>query len=70
MNPARLRSFLIYGHIIGSLFVGTYLYSPLSANPAFSALVLFLVFPAMAASGLILWQQARITRWLKSRRRT
>jgi len=47
--------------------IGIYLYSPWSADPIFSAVVLYGVFPAMAASGLWMWNQGLINRWLKGK---
>ena len=62
MAPATLRRTLRWGHIVASLVLGTYLYSPWSQQPAFAAVVLYGVFPFMALSGLWMWNQGRIAR--------
>lgn len=65
MSPVMLRKALRWGHLIASGVLGTYLYSPWSENPVFAALVLYGVFPAMAVSGLWMWNQGRIGRLFK-----
>lgn len=68
MTPATLRKFLTWGHFIASLVIGTYLYSPWSADPVFKAVTLYIVFPGMALSGLIMWNMGRILRAFGKRR--
>ena len=65
MSPMTFRRTLRWTHIATSAVVGTYLYSPWSADPVFSAITLCGVFPLMGLTGLAIWQQGRITRWLK-----
>ena len=65
MSAVQTRRILRGGHIVASGLLGTYLYSPWSSDPVFSAIVLFIAFPAMAVSGLWMWNQGRINRWLK-----
>ena len=62
MKAASLRTTLRWFHIIGGLILGTYLYSPWSANAAFTALTLYLVTPALVLSGLAMWKQGSIMR--------
>ena len=62
MKPVQIRKFLAWGHFIASLVIGTYLYSPLSADPVFKAITLYGVFPLMALSGLIMWNLGRVAR--------
>lgn len=62
MSPAKTRRSLRWGHIVASLVLGTYLYSPWSQEPVFAAIVLYAVFPLMALSGLWMWNQGRIAR--------
>lgn len=66
MKPVVVRRILRWGHIIASGLLGAYLYSPWSANPTFSAIVLYVAFPAMAVSGLWMWNQGRIARLFKA----
>lgn len=65
MPPVMLRRVLRWGHLIASGVIGTYLYSPLSDDPIFYALTAYVVFPAMALSGLWMWNQGRIGRMFK-----
>ena len=60
MRPTVLRQGLRWVHLGGAAILGTYLYSPWGADPTFHAIVAYGVFPAMALTGVILWQQ----RWL------
>ena len=64
MAPAKLRKVLRWGHIMVALLLGAYLYSPLSANPTFAAIVLYGVVPLMGVSGVWMWRQAWIARML------
>jgi high-affinity Fe2+/Pb2+ permease len=64
MSSASLRRSVRYVHIAAAIALGVYLYSPL-IDATWAARVLQAgVFPAMAASGLVMWQQARLRRWL------
>lgn len=65
MSPMTLRRTLRWTHIVTAALIGTYLYSPWSANPVFAAVTLYGVFPVMALTGIAMWQQGRIAKWLK-----
>lgn len=58
----RIRQFLTWGHFFASLVIGAYLYSPLRSDPVFQALTLYVVFPMMALSGLVMWNMGRFAR--------
>lgn len=60
MTPSALRSILRWSHILAAAVIGTYLYSPWSANPALAAATLWLAFPLMALTGVGMWQQRRL----------
>jgi len=62
MKPATTRRAMRWLHIVGSVVLGTYLYSPWGAEPAFRALVLYGVFPVLGASGLAMWLWPRLVR--------
>ena len=66
MNVSAMRRFLTWGHFLASLIIGTYLYSPLSADPVFAAVTMYIVFPLMALSGLWMWNMGRILKWLRA----
>lgn len=65
MSPTTLRRTLRWTHIATSAVIGTYLYSPWSSDPVFAAITLYGVFPLMGLTGLAMWQQGRLARWLK-----
>ncbi|WP_375573166.1 hypothetical protein ABWH92_06330 [Ahrensia marina] len=65
MTASTLRRTLRWVHIATSLVIGTYLYSPWSSDPTFTAIALYGVFPLMGLSGLAMWQQGRLARLLK-----
>lgn len=54
-------------HLVGSALIGAYVYSPLGDLSWFTALMQFGVIPLLALSGLVMWQQARVLRWLRAR---
>lgn len=68
MTP-QFRTALRWLHILlGAVILGTYVYAPWADAPAFRALVLWIAFPALALSGLLLWQGGRLARLLRPRR--
>jgi hypothetical protein len=50
-------------HLVLSLLLGAFVYSPLREVSGFAAVVQLVVFPAMAFSGVCMWQHGRIARW-------
>lgn len=65
MQQAALRNVLRWFHILGGLVIGTYLYSPWSSDPVFTMVTLYIVTPAIVISGVCMWQQGKIARWLR-----
>ena len=67
MSSGSLRRAVRLLHIAAACALGTYLYSPL-IDAIWAARVLQIgVFPAMALSGVAMWQQARLRRLLGAR---
>ncbi len=64
MTARTLRLWLRWLHLGGSGLLGFYLYSPYGDVQWVSFLTLWIVFPAMAVTGIWVWQQGRITRLL------
>lgn len=62
-RPARLRSILRWAHVGEAAFLSAYLYSPLHADPIWTAVARYLVFPLAGLSGVWMWQQGRVARW-------
>ena len=65
MSPTGLRRTLRWVHIVTAALIGTYLYSPWSADPVFAAVTLYGVFPLMGLTGIAMWQQGRLARLLR-----
>jgi hypothetical protein len=65
MNGKTLRTLSRALHLVGSALIGTYVYSPFSDLAWFTALMQFGVIPLLALSGVMMWQQGRVQRWLQ-----
>lgn len=64
MSTSDTRRILRYVHLAASIAIGTYVYSPWSAITWFDTAIKVAVIPGLAISGLWMWQQGRIRRWL------
>jgi hypothetical protein len=64
MTPLHFRRIARWSHIVASVAIGTLLYSPLKDNAAFHAVVAYGVFPFAGLTGIAMWQQGRLRRWL------
>jgi len=65
-NQLKLRTFLRSGHVVIACLTGAYIYSPtLNDSAGFQALMQFVVFPIIALTGLVMWQQGRIMKWVQ-----
>lgn len=69
VRAPRLRQILRWAHLFEAGFLGLYIYSPLHADPLWTDIVRFGVFPLAGLSGVWMWQQARISRSLRDNRR-
>jgi hypothetical protein len=65
INQARLRSLLRWAHIVEGAFLGVYIFSPLHADPLWTDIARYVIFPLAGLSGLWMWQQGRIARWMR-----
>jgi hypothetical protein len=61
MNAAKQRNLLRILHLVIGGIVGTYIYSPWGAEPAFAMAVKIALIPLLGATGLMMWKQA----WLR-----
>ncbi|MCU4926147.1 hypothetical protein OB905_09155 [Halobacteria archaeon AArc-dxtr1] len=55
-------------HVLFAVALGSYLYSPLSDVWAAELLIQGLVFPGLALSGMLLWKEAVLRRWIRTHR--
>ncbi len=71
VSNKRQRDAQRAAHIVGGLMLGAYVYVPLVGGPApqFAAAAMqFVVFPAVVATGVLMWQLPRLRRLLKKGR--
>ena len=64
-SQAYLRTILRRSHIVEGIFLATYVYSPFHLNAMWTNIARFIVLPLIALSGIWLWQQGRIARWMR-----
>jgi hypothetical protein len=55
-------------HFLLAAVLGAFVYSPFTADPTFRLVVQVIAFPAMVATGLLLWRGPALRRWLRTRR--
>ncbi len=65
-NQTHVRTILRWGHIAEGMFLVTYVYSGFHSNAVLTDIARFVVIPLIVVSGLWLWQQGRIVRWMRS----
>jgi len=65
ITQAHVRMILRWIHIAAGIFVVGYVYK-FHADAGATMLAQTVVVPSIAASGLWLWQQGRIVRWVRS----
>jgi hypothetical protein len=63
-TPGRLRRVQRRAHLLAAAVLLAYVYAPL--GPGLQDVVRFAAFPALAVTGIAMWQAARIRRALRS----
>jgi hypothetical protein len=63
----QLRKFVRWIHVLGGLYIGTFLFSPLIENPS-AVVVAKSVSLALLLSGVSMWQWPRVTGALRRMR--
>ncbi len=72
VSNKRLRDTQRIVHLVGGLMLGVYIYIPLvggSTAHFVTSLMQFVVFPAVVATGMLMWQLPRLRRLLKARQK-
>lgn len=64
MSNRGFRNVLRWVHVIGGSVIATFVYSPWGADPTFAALTRFVVIPVLIVTGVVMWQQPRVVKWL------
>ncbi len=67
MSNKQLRQTVRLLHLVASFILGAFIYGPWGAGSILEGLIQFLIFPGLAVSGLILWQQPRLARLRRDR---
>lgn len=67
MNEARKRSIFRWIHLVFSIPIIGYIYSPFEQIPNYAPVVRFIAVPALALSGLWMWKGHLFRRWLSKR---
>jgi hypothetical protein len=61
----QLRDQLRLVHILASVILGAYIYSPWRSNQTYAIAMSFAIFPILAFTELWMWQVPRIKKWIK-----
>lgn len=65
MSNRQLRMIIRWVHIIGGSLTATFIYAPWGQEALFVGLMRWGVIPLLILSGLVLWQQGRLTKRLQ-----
>jgi hypothetical protein len=63
ISNRQLRIAIRWLHIVGGSVTATFIYSPWGESARFAALMRWGVVPLLVLSGVVLWQQHRLSRW-------
>jgi hypothetical protein len=71
MSNKQFRSVMRWVHVVGGALIFTFIYSStLNDIALFEAAIKFAIIPILGISGILLWQQPRVMKLLKGRRRS
>ncbi|MEQ8675498.1 MAG: hypothetical protein RLP44_32715 [Aggregatilineales bacterium] len=70
MNNRQLRNTMRVLHLVEAIVLGVFIYGPWGDGSVLEVLIQLVLFPALGISGLIMWQQPRISKFLRSRNAT
>ena len=66
MSNKRFRQVVRVGHIIEGAMIAAFVYSPtLRASSVYTAIIQFVIVPLIILSGVLLWQQPRVMKWIR-----
>lgn len=68
MSNKRTRNVVRIAHLVQGAAIGTYFYSPLYGDPTYFLLMQAVILPSIVLTGVFLWQQPRIMKWLNRSR--
>jgi hypothetical protein len=67
MPPKAQRTGARVGHFAAALLIGTYVYAPPSITQPLRLTLEIIGIPAATLTGLFMWRQAQVRRWLTAR---
>jgi thiosulfate reductase cytochrome b subunit len=68
MSNKQIRTITRWIHIIGGAMIAAFVYaSPLRDSDTFTLLMQLVVIPLLIVSGVVMWQQPKILKWLRGR---
>ncbi len=65
MKAKKQRNILRVVHLVLSFMLGVYIYAPPEETGDLRLICQVVLFPALTATGLWMWQQVRVNRWLR-----
>lgn len=66
MSNKQIRQMTRVLHILGGLAIGVYIYSPWGPGTWLEPVIRFGVLPGLIVSGIVLWQQPRLLKIVRS----
>jgi hypothetical protein len=64
MSNKQLRNIVRLVHLIIAALIAAFVYSPLRLNDTFTSVVQLVVLPVLIVSGIVMWQQPTVVKWL------
>ncbi|MEO0565681.1 MAG: hypothetical protein AAF125_26475 [Chloroflexota bacterium] len=52
-------------HVVAGVMMALFIYSPLGDSTVYTILMQFGVVPLVTLTGLFMWQQARVMKWMR-----
>lgn len=64
MSNKQLRNVVRLVHLLVAAFMAVFIYSPLRLDPTVALIAQAVVVPVVALSGLVMWQQPAVVKFL------
>jgi thiosulfate reductase cytochrome b subunit len=64
MSNKQLRNVVRLVHLAIAVIIAAFVYSPLRLNDTFTAIIQLIVIPVLIVSGIVMWQQPLVIKWL------
>ncbi len=67
MSNSTLRTIFRWIHLVLSIPIAGYIYSPFADIPQYAPAVRFVFFPAIVVTGLLMWKGHVLVRWVSKK---